>query len=103
MTTGRPIFATIASASSRLRAVPERGTCAPISSIACLKSSRSSARRTACSLAPISFTLHLSRIPRSASARARFRAVCPPTVGRIASGRSFSTIRSRKSGVSGST
>ncbi len=102
-TTGRPISASTASASAIERAVPERGTSAPISIIACLKSSRSSARRTAFSLAPISWTLHFSRTPRSARASARFRAVWPPTVGRIASGRSRSTIRSRNSGVSGST
>ena len=76
-TTGRPISRRTASASSSERAVPERGTSAPISSIACLKSSRSSASRTDCSLAPISRTLHLSRTPRSASASARLRAVWP--------------------------
>ena len=43
----------IASASSRVRARPDCGTSAPISSIACLKRSRSSASRMECSLAPI--------------------------------------------------
>ena len=103
MTSGRPISRAIRSASSSERARPERGTSAPISSIACLKRSRSSATRTASRLAPISWTDHLSRIPASASASERFKPVCPPTVGRSASGLSFSMIRSRKGRVSGST
>ncbi len=103
MTSGSPISRQIRSASSTVRARSERGTSAPISSIACLKSSRSSATRTASRLAPMSCTDHLSRIPASASASERFRPVCPPTVGRSASGRSRSMILSRNAGVSGST
>ncbi len=34
----------------------------------------------------MSSMLYFSRMPRSCSARARLSAVCPPTVGRIASG-----------------
>ena len=101
-TSGRLISFAIASASASVRARADRGTSAPISSMAFLKRSRSSARRIECSLAPIRSTLRFSRTPRSARASARLMAVCPPTVGRIASGRSRSMIRSRKSGVSGS-
>ena len=45
----------------------------------------------------------LPTTPRSASAIARFSAVCPPSVGSTASGRSRSMIFVRTSGVSGST
>jgi hypothetical protein len=103
ITSGRPISFAIRSASARERARSERGTSAPISSMAFLNRSRSSASRIACSFAPISLTFRRSRMPRSESASARLIAVWPPTVGRIASGRSRSMIRSRKSGVSGST
>ena len=103
MTTGSPISFRAASASASERTRSERGTSAPISSMAFLKRSRSSASRIARSLAPMSATLRLSRTPFSARASARLIAVCPPTVGRIASGRSLSTMRSRNSGVSGST
>ena len=44
-----------------------------------------------------------SRTPRRESSTARLRAVCPPTVGSSASGRSRSRIVSTASGVSGST
>ena len=103
ITAGRPMSSSTFSASASDRTRPERGTSAPISSMAFLKRSRSSARRMACSLAPISLTLRFSSTPFSASARARLIAVWPPTVGRIASGRSRSMIRSRKSTVRGST
>ncbi len=102
ITTGRPISSSTVSASASDRTRPERGTSAPISSIAFLKRSRSSASRMARSLAPISVTLRFSRTPFSASASARLMAVWPPTVGRIASGRSRSMMRSRNSTVSGS-
>jgi hypothetical protein len=44
-----------------------------------------------------------SSTPRRDSSTARFSAVCPPTVGSTASGRSRSRIASTYSGVSGST
>ena len=43
-----------------------------------------------------------SSAPDSPSATARFSAVCPPTVGSRASGRSRAITRSTISGVSGS-
>ena len=53
--------------------------------------------------APISSTPYFASVPSSATAIARFSAVCPPTVGSSASGRSRSMICARNSGVSGST
>jgi hypothetical protein len=54
-------------------------------------------------LAPISSTPYLSRTPLECSATAVFRAVCPPSVGRMASGRSRAITSSTNSGVIGST
>ena len=53
-------------------------------------------------LAPIISTLNLSRTPISSSAREVFNPVCPPIVGRSASGRSISIIFATVSGVIGS-
>ena len=80
----------------------DRGTSRPISTIAFLKSSLSSAFFIAPSFAPISSTPYLSRIPPSDNSTARFSAVCPPIVGRRASGFSFLIINSRISAVRGS-
>ena len=63
-----------------------RGTSAPISRIASRNSRRSSASLIASTEAPISSTPYFASVPFSASAIARFSAVWPPTVGRIASG-----------------
>jgi hypothetical protein len=54
-------------------------------------------------LAPISSTPYFSSTPLSCSATAVFSAVCPPSVGRIASGRSRAMTSSTNSGVIGST
>ena len=62
----------------------------------CLKRSRSSARSMEGSLAPMSSTLCLSKMPLSDSVLAMFRPVWPPMVGRIASGFSFSRICNHK-------
>jgi hypothetical protein len=70
--------------------------------IAFSNSWRSSAIRIDRASAPISSTPYFSSTPRSASAIATLSAVCPPMVGRIASGRSRSMIRSTYSGVTGS-
>ncbi len=78
------------------------GVSSPIFVIASLNSSLSSAFLIAGSFAPMSSTLNLSRTPFSEIAIARFSAVCPPIVGRRASGLSFSIIISRISGVRGS-
>ena len=53
--------------------------------------------------APIIFTPNLSSVPSRNSASAVLSAVCPPIVGRTASGRSFSMILATTSGVTGST
>ena len=86
-----------------IRARPLSGTSRPIDSSASRKRSRSSATWIASRDAPISRTPWRASVPSSASSTARLSAVCPPTVGNTASGRSramiFSTIRA----VSGST
>ena len=99
---GNPISAESFTASSSVRTNPPRGHSNPASSIACLNNSRSSAFLIAGSFAPISSALYLFNTPRSANSTATFNAVCPPMVGRIASGRSFSIIFSTKSAVIGS-
>ncbi|OGP85348.1 MAG: hypothetical protein A2Y95_02415 [Deltaproteobacteria bacterium RBG_13_65_10] len=65
--------------------------------------SRSSAFLIASSEAPIISTPYLWRTPLSPRATATLSAVCPPSVGRIASGRSRSMIFSTIAGVIGST
>ena len=100
---GRPISLRTTSASSRLRATPLCGTLSPISSIAILNFSRSSAVAIASAFAPISSGLPgTPTTPFSNSAIARFNAVCPPSVGNTASGFSRSIIASNTSGVNGS-
>ncbi len=92
-----------ASASSSVRATPLRGRSRPIARIVCLEEvavlgpldrvdawRRSARRRSA------------RARPRRARSSARLRPVCPPIVGRSASGRSRSMIRSSTSTVSGS-
>ena len=104
MTTGRPIRATAAIASSIVWAVADGGTFSPMPCIATLNRSRSSAVAMASALAPMS-----SGVPgrptalRSTSSIARLSAVCPPSVGSTASGRSRSMIFARWSASSGST
>jgi hypothetical protein len=55
------------------------------------------------SCAPIRPTPWRSSTPASESATVRFRAVCPPSVGRITSGFSRSMIFSTEATVIGST
>ncbi len=102
MITGRPIVSTTARASSRVWAMAELGTPRPISIMACLKRSRSSAVAMASALAPMSSTPCSSRTPASTRAMARFSAVWPPRVGRRASGCSRSMMRVRISTSKGS-
>ena len=83
--------------------MPDFGTDRPISIMAALKRRRSSAVWIASTPAPISSTPNWSSTPASAAAIARFSAVWPPSVGRRASGRSFSMTRVRVSRSSGST
>ena len=63
--------------------------------MASLKSCRSSAILMASIDAPISFTPNCRSVPALARSTARFSAVCPPTVGRMASGRSRSMIAAK--------
>ena len=102
MMAGNPVVLTMRVASSIDRARPLAGVSTPISFIASRNSRRSSPSLMASTFAPISFTPYLSSTPASWSATARLSAVCPPTVGRIASGRSFSMTFVTASTVSGS-
>ncbi len=91
---GYPISAATFSASLSEYAMPLRADSRPISSIALRKLSRSSAVRIDSIFAPISSTLYLSNTPLASSSRAVLRAVCPPIVGRTASGLSLLIISS---------
>ena len=93
----------MAKASSREWAKPEAGTSSPISCMAALNLSRSSAVAMASALAPITSTPYWSRTPRSARVMVRLRAVWPPRVGSRASGRSRSMMAASTSGSNGST
>ena len=99
---GNPIRSPRAMAASRWVANPEGGTSKPISSMALLKRSRSSAVAMASALAPISSTPKVSSTPRSDRPKAKFRPVCPPMVGSNASGRSCSTTAVSTSSSRGS-
>ena len=74
----------------------------PTARIVSRNCSRSSARRMASTSAPISSTPKRSSTPASCSSTATFSAVCPPSVGSSASGRSRSTISETVSASSGS-
>ncbi len=100
---GYPISPAKCMASSSVCANADSGTFKPISVIAALKRSRFSAVWMASMLAPIISTPNSSRTPASCNSTARFRPVCPPSVGSRASGRSLSMIRRSVSTSSGST
>ncbi len=102
MIAGRPISASAACACRRSVTYTDLGTSSPISRIAVRKRRRSSAIRIESSCAPIRRMPRRSSTPLSASAIAQFSAVCPPSVGSTASGRSISRIRATVSGVIGS-
>ena len=82
--------------------IVELGTSSPHERTASRNSSRSSARRMTSTGAPISSTPRSSSTPASASETARLRAVCPPSVGSSASGRSRSSTELTLSRSSGS-
>ena len=103
ITTGRPSSPSTWAASVMSCAMPEAGTSMPISIIACLNRSRSSAVRIASAFAPMSSVSYAASTPDSSSSIARLSAVWPPRVGSTASGRSVSMIRSSTSATSGST
>ena len=103
MTAGSPIVARAARASASECAITLRGDSMPISAIASRNFSRSSARSITSARAPMSSTLYLASVPAASNSIAVFSAVCPPIVGRIASGRSRAMIFSTIAGVIGST
>ena len=103
MMMGKPISASTLCASSILCATPLRGTDKPISIIACLNLSRSSAVAIASAFAPMSSGVPGTPTkPFSKSAIARLSPVWPPSVGNTASGFSRSMIFARTSTVRGS-
>ena len=75
-------------ASSGVRTITERGTRRPTEAIASPKASRSSAVWIALAEAPINSISSSARTPACSSSIARLSAVCPPSVGSSASGRS---------------
>ncbi len=79
-------------ASEMVCATPDLAVFNPIFSIATLNFLLSSALSIASRLAPINSIFKRSNIPSSESASAKFSAVCPPIVGKIASGFSLSSI-----------
>ena len=101
-TTGKPISAATASASSRLRAICDCGVSRPISRMALRNSSRSSALSMAAREAAISSTSYFSSTPSRTRSSAVLSAVWPPRVGSSASGRSFSMMRASVRQVIGS-
>ena len=103
MIEGKPVSSTPASASSRVVTVRPVGHLSPIFVIASPKSLRSSATRIARALAPMSSQPYCASTPLSWSASATLSAVCPPMVGRMASGRSLAMTFSTNSVVTGST
>ena len=74
----------------------------PIFSMVSLNSCLSSAFLIVAAVVPSSFTLWAFRKPDSSSSIPRFKPACPPSVGRILSGFSFSIICSSTRAVSGS-
>ena len=80
----------------------ERGVSSPIFFIASRNSSRSSALSITSARAPIISTPNFLSTPARSRLSAALSAVCPPMVGNSASGRSFSMILVRNSGVIGS-
>ena len=86
-----------------MEAIPEGHTSTPIFFIAILNKFLSSAFLIALRSAPINSILYFSKIPDSANSTEIFKAVCPPIVGKRASGLSISIICSTTEAVNGST
>ena len=100
---GSPISSRTTKASSMLWATPLTGTFSPISIIAILNFSRSSAVAIASAFAPISSGVPGTPTnPRACNAIARFNAVWPPRVGKTASGFSLAMMAATTSTVRGS-
>ena len=85
-----------------LCAIPERADPKPILVMASLNLKRSSALSMASGVAPISSTPCFSKTPLRHKSRAQLSAVCPPMVGKIASGFSLAIIFSTVCQVIGS-
>ena len=100
---GSPILSRASLASSILWTDMEFADSRPSSSMQTLNFSRSSALSITSARAPISSMPKRSSVPSSSKARAVLSAVCPPIVGKRASGRSFSNILATIAGVIGST
>ncbi len=99
---GNPILSPIFIPSSTLWAIPLFGMLTPISSIAFLNNSLSSAREMASTSAPIDSIPYFFKIPCFIRKNAKFNPVWPPKVGNIASGFSFFIISITVSILSGS-
>ena len=97
---GRVFSASYASSMDSTIALGSTGS--PMSDRSWRNSSRSSALRMVCKGVPSSRTSYSSSTPSSASSTARLRPVCPPSVGRMPSGRSAAIMRVSTSTVSGS-
>ena len=102
MIAGSPMSSSASSACTSVLTWCERGVSRPIFVIASRNSSRSSALSMASAVAPIIWTLNFSSVPILRKDSAQLSAVCPPMVGKSASGRSFSMILATISGVTGS-
>ena len=99
---GKPTSACAASDSSMVWHTNDCGVCKPILAIASLKRPRSSALSIASSVAPISSTSYFANTPCLAKSSAQLSAVCPPMVGKMASGRSLAIIFSTVCHIIGS-
>ena len=102
MTVGKPSVFCTPQASSMLWAMPERAEPRPILVIASLNFNRSSALSIASGVAPMSSTWYFSSTPWCHKSSAQLSAVCPPMVGKIASGFSLAMIFSTVCQVMGS-
>ena len=89
---GTPVVSMKAVSSSIVSIVVDVGIGSFNSSIFCLNRSRSSPSRIVSSDVPSSSIPYWVNTPASSRSRAKFNAVCPPTVARTCVGRSFSMI-----------
>ncbi len=100
-TTSQPTASTKARPSASESTTALSGTGSPMERTRSRKPPRSSAARTAARGVPRTRTSYRSSTPASSRPTARLRPVCPPRVGRSASGRCSAMTRSRCSTVSG--
>ena len=108
-TVGKPLLPTClamrlctSKASVIVCAMPDLADSKPILVIASLNFRRSSALSMASAFAPMSSQLYLANTPYLSKSKAQFKAVCPPIVGNMASGRSLAIIFSTTCHVMGS-